>query len=42
MDYARQLLHFAGEMTGAGTDRPAELEHSLYSRIPVRRPCYAR
>jgi len=39
-DYARQLLHLrAAEMTGAGTDRPAELEHSLYSEeYLVRRP----
>ena len=39
-DYARQLLHLrAAEMTGAGTDRPGELEHSLYSEeYLVRRP----
>jgi MoxR-like ATPase len=39
-DYARQLLHLrAAETTGAGTDRPAELEHSLYSEeYLVRRP----
>jgi MoxR-like ATPase len=39
-DYARQLLHLrAAEMTGAGTDGPAELEHSLYSEeYLVRRP----
>jgi MoxR-like ATPase len=39
-DYARQLLHLrAAETTGAGTDRPGELEHSLYSEeYLVRRP----
>lgn len=39
-DYARQLLHLrAAEMTGTGTERPAELEHSLYSEeYLVRRP----
>jgi MoxR-like ATPase len=39
-DYARQMLHLrAAESTGAGTDRPTELEHSLYSEeYLVRRP----
>jgi MoxR-like ATPase len=39
-DYSRQLLHLrAAETTGAGTDRPGELEHSLYSEeYLVRRP----
>ncbi len=39
-DYARQLLHLrAAETTGVGTERPAELEHSLYSEeYLVRRP----
>jgi len=39
-DYARQLLHLrAAETTGAGLDRPSELEHSLYSEeYLVRRP----
>jgi MoxR-like ATPase len=39
-DYARQLLHLrAAEMSGTGADRPAELEHSLYSEeFLVRRP----